>query len=715
MNLAEALNVALPDLPAPSSSRRYPRLHPNLIAREQVEEGMPMIYGIVSGYDAVYRFTPVQWAVVNLFDGKRSYPEIASEANRQLNAQYSADDIQEFASTLENIWYRPPEESNATCAQKAAENRHKRAARKSKVGDLTMIIVAHWDPDLYLTRLHDKAKFLYSRWFTLVTLAFFVFTAYVFLDRWGEIGADTLRYYNFTEKGAADLAEFWLLFCGLGFFHETAHGLTCKHYGGAAHKMGFLLYYLSPCFFVEVTEIYVWGGKWQRIAVSFAGIWTELMFCAAASVIWWGTPMGSPLHDFAYKIMLITGVAVIIINLNPLIKLDGYYILCELLGIVGLKERATAFVSGAVKKHVFRLPVEVEYIPRRRRVFFAIYAMLSGLYSYALLYVVIRFAYNVLRNYSPDWAFVPAAFLAWLIFRSRIRTLGRFMKAVYLDKKEKLRSWLLAPRGITVCTFALALLFLPLWHETRAGQLILEPVRRAALHAEVPGQIIAVTAHEGRLVSAGSLLIRMGNLDLEEQASRIASNLHVISARATQSRLRYADYSSLERQRESLQQQNMELSSQISALRIATPISGVVVTPRVHDLVGSYVQAGSELVEVEDLSVMRARIYLPEFEVRDVKVGEPVSLDLAAAFQPLPARVETIASAPSPPDAGLIQQPNYKGLVPPRFYCVTALVSNPSNALKSGMTGTAKVWVARRSLAGFVWEDLRDFAQLKLW
>jgi putative peptide zinc metalloprotease protein len=715
MNLAEALNVALPDLPAPSLRRRYPRLHPNMIARERVENGTPMIYAIASGYGELYRFTPQQWELLKLFDGQRSYDEIASLARERLQVQWSADEIREYVSSLENIWYHPPNESNVTCAQKGAEERHKHAARKSKVGDLTMITVSHWDPDHYLTRLHERFSFVYSRWFTLLTLAFFAFMAYVFFDRWAEIGADTLRYYNFSQKGAGDLLEFWLLFCGLGFFHESAHGLTCKHYGGAAHQMGFLLYYLSPCFFVDVTQIYIYGGKWQRIAVSFAGIWVELMFCSAATVLWWGTPVGSPVHDFAYKIMLITGVAVIIVNLNPLIKLDGYYILSELTGIVGLKEEATAFVSGLVKRHVFRLPVEVEYVPRRRRLFFVIYALLSGVYSYLLLYVVVTFAYNVLKNYSPEWAFVPAGFLAWLIFRSRIRKLGRFMKTVYLDKKENVRAWLVRPGGLALCAFAILLFFAPVWHETRAGQFSLEPVRRATLRAQSPGQITTVLADEGQLVAAGSPLVQMSNVELERRAARVASDLRVASARAIAARLQYADYAPLERQRESLQQQDTEVAAQLATLRMASPIAGVVVTPRVRDLVGTYVQAGSYVMEVQDVSVLQARIYLPEFALRGVQVGSPVALKLLGTFHPLASRVAAIAPASSPIEAGLIPKEAYKGLVPPQFYSVTALLANPSNSLKPGMTGTAKVMVARRSLAGFAWEDLKDFVLQKMW
>ena len=45
---------------------------------------------------------------------------------------------------------------------------------------------------------------------------------WVFFDRWSEIGVDTLKYYTFTEKSAADFGEFWVLFFTLAFFHESS-------------------------------------------------------------------------------------------------------------------------------------------------------------------------------------------------------------------------------------------------------------------------------------------------------------------------------------------------------------------------------------------------------------------------------------------------------------------------------------------------------------
>ncbi len=713
MNLTEALHVALPDLPPRPARKRCPRLHPHVIARPQNENGEAIIYAIVSGANQLYRFTPQQWDLLQLFNGERSYQDVSNEYKSRTGIHFSPQSIQEYVSDLEEIWYTSPQEPNVMAAQKGAEERHKHAAKKWE--DITTITVGHWDPDTYLTRLHEKMAFVYSGWFTSLTLAFFAVMACIFIGRWSEIGADTLKYYNFTEKGLGDIVEFWLLFCFLGFFHESAHGLTCKHFGGAVHKMGFLLYYLEPCFFVDVTEVYIFAGKWARIATSIAGIWVELMFCSLASIIWWGTPVGTPLHDFTYKIMLITGVGVVVLNLDPLIKLDGYYILCELVGIIGLKEDSTAFVSSWIKRHVFRLPVEVEFVPRRRRWLFAFYAIASGIYSYTLLYVVVSFAYHVFRKYSPEWAFVPAGLLGLLIFKSRIRTLVRFMKTFYLDKKQLARKWLLTPSAALVGFLGALLLFAPIWPETRSGRFSLEPIRKASLHASVPGEVVSVFPMEGQFVPAGTPVVRMRNFDLEARAARAASELQVASLRAAQARLQYVDYSRAEREREALREQSVQLASQLSALQPVSPISGIVVTPRLPDLAGSYVEAGALLLDVADVSVLRARIYLPEFDLRDVKQGNLVALKMDSSFQRLHSRVAEVAPAASGMEPGLAPIEGYKGMTGMDFYAVTALVPNADGQFRLGMSGTAKIMIAHRSLARLLVKQARDFVGRKIW
>ena len=101
MNLAEVLNVALPELPARRIGKAFRRLHPKLIAREQIEGGVPTVVAMVSGSSYIMRFTPEQWKLVQLFNGERSYRDIAELFQQQTGMAFAEEQVREFADSLE--------------------------------------------------------------------------------------------------------------------------------------------------------------------------------------------------------------------------------------------------------------------------------------------------------------------------------------------------------------------------------------------------------------------------------------------------------------------------------------------------------------------------------------------------------------------------------------------------------------------------------------
>jgi putative peptide zinc metalloprotease protein len=714
MNLSEVLNVALPELPA-RRIKGYPRLHPKLIAREQIEGGVPTVVAMVSGGSYTMRFSPEQWKLVQLFDGERSYREVSELIQEETGIAFAEEEVREFAAALEEsgIWYRTSLELSTTASQKLADERRRRAKKKV---DLSTMSFSTWDPDDFLTRLHARTSFVYTKWFTFLTLGAFAVMVLIFVSGWSEIWRDTVQYYTFTDKSAADLAEFWLLFCGLGFFHESAHGLTCKHFGGGVHRMGFMLIYLSPAFFCDVGEVYVYGGKWPRVAAIVAGIWVELMFCSVASIVWWGTPAGSPIHDFAYKIMLITGVAVVLMNLNPLIKLDGYYLFGELIGVSTIKENSTEYLSSWVKRNVFRLPVDVPYLRARRRWLFVGYALLSGLYSYVVLFAVVRLVYNIFSHFSPQWAFLPALLLALLILRARLRSSVRLMKDFFLDKQQSLRTRWNKPDKVVAASLAVALLlFAPVWRQTVSGRFFLEPEQRAIIRGTVPGQITEVMVDEGTAVTAGTPLFLLRNVQLETEADDARFSLRNAEAKAREAQMNYVNLGSAGAEHASQVGRSRSVSAQVAALQVASPISGVVATPRLRDRLGSFVQEGDVLADVVDARTLEARIFIPEFQVQRLRSGAPVSLKLESLFQPVRGQVSSIAPASSELALGLAQKEKYKGMAPPSYYVATVPVSNAGGILRPGMSGDAKIQVRRQSVVGFAWETAREFLQRKVW
>jgi putative peptide zinc metalloprotease protein len=716
MNIVRALDVALPEMPEQIIRRTPPKLDPRVIAKEHIEQGQPVVLVKMPGTDLVFRFAPLQWQLVQLFDGKRSFAEIAEQFEANTGSPISEDDVQELASFLQTdtqLLYKTAIERNITLQEELRSSRSKR--KKSKAIDFSDIIIKTWNnADDYITWLYPRVRFLFTPWFVWTSIAMFVLMGWMWWDRFGEVWNDSFAFYNFTQKSGTDLIEFWFLFGAMAAIHETAHGLVGKHFGATIEKMGFSLMYFAPSFFCDATQVWVIGGKWARIATSIAGIWLDLVVCFFATVVWWGTATGMVLHDWAYKIMMVTGIGVSILNLNPLIKLDGYLIFSELVHEPSLKESSTAYLSGWTRKHIFRLPAEVPYVPRRKRAFFVIYGILSGLYSYSLLSFLMIITYHILRSFNPEWAFLPSLAIGAWVFRSRIKLLVNFMKMLYLDKKERVRAWFTPSRTIVVSAVVGLLLFLPVWPDFEHAQFILNPAETATLRATVPSTVTGVFVTEGDGVNAGTKLAVLRNLELESRAANATQELRQATARATQAAMRYTELGPAEHERQRRLIEDRVLAGKLADLQVASPISGFVVTPHVTDLVGRSVDEGDLLFQIADTSRLKAELYIPEFAMHEVRAGAQVKLLIDGSFRPIAGKLAQLSPVSAPPGTGLVTRDQLHGINPPRFYVGTAWVTN-DGTLKPGMIGSAKVLVGRRSLAGLTYRFTRDFVGRKVW
>jgi putative peptide zinc metalloprotease protein len=717
MNIVQALDAALPELPERIMRRDNPKLDPRIITREHLEDGSSMVVAKLPGTGFVLRFVPEQWKLLQLFDGNRSYQEISQLSAETTGAFFSEDDVREISGFLyaeTDFICKTPLEKNILLKQQLQGQRRKQRKR-FKIMDFTDITVKEWpNADRYISWLYPKLRFIYTPAFVLFSLLLFALMLWMWADRFGEIWTDSFEFYNFTTKSGTDLIEFWFLFAAMACFHETGHGLTCKHFGGNVEKMGFTLMYFAPSFFCDASQALVYANRWQRVAVSIAGIWIDLIICVFATIVWWGTATGMAIHDLSYKIMMVTGIGVSLLNLNPLIKLDGYLIFSDLVHEPELKEKSTLYLSSLVRKRIFGLPVEVEFVPRRRRAFYIIFAILSALYGYLLLSFLMVFTLHVLQSYTPEWAFVPAAAAGYWVFKSRIHMLVKFMKTVYLDKRERVKAWLTAPRVGALSTMALLIIFLPVWPDFVDARFVLAPTRKALVRAETPGTVTQVLAREGETVSAGQVLVELGDLPLQSAAARADADLHAASDQANLALTRYGDFGSAEHNRQEAAERKRTLASQVELLSITSPIQGVIVTPRLDDLLGSYLKSGAEIVEVADLSAMTARIYIPEFEMREVSLGSRVRLQPESRAVPFTSTLSAVGPASTAMEPGLIPKDQLKGISPPRFYVGSAPVTN-SGTLKEGMTGTAKIFITRRSIAGFLYIFSRDLVDRKIW
>ena len=136
--------------------------------------------------------------------------------------------------------------------------------------------------------------------------------------------------------------------------HEAGHALAIRHYGRRVRRLGFAIYYLFPCFYVDSTDMAL-ATRQQRIVVSLAGPIGGLLVGAACAFVTAGG--GESLAGaIAYRAASLF-VFQFVLNLLPILDLDGYHILVDALDAPMLRQRSLAFVRGtAIRKLRRRQP-----------------------------------------------------------------------------------------------------------------------------------------------------------------------------------------------------------------------------------------------------------------------------------------------------------------------------------------------------------------------
>jgi putative peptide zinc metalloprotease protein len=128
-------------------------------------------------------------------------------------------------------------------------------------------------------------------------------------------------------------------------FHELAHGVTCKHYGGRVPRMGIMLYLSSIIFYCDTTASWNFPKKRQRILVSLAG---PIMSFAILGLGLWATiyaPAGTLWEAVLVAFCLLNAFA-LLMNFNPFIKMDAYYMLLDATGVANLRHKSFAFLKN---------------------------------------------------------------------------------------------------------------------------------------------------------------------------------------------------------------------------------------------------------------------------------------------------------------------------------------------------------------------------------
>ena len=677
-----------------------PKLRPDLKVSKQTFAGEASYVIKIPETDSFNRIGEFDWEVLALCDGTRTPAEIATELNeRDSDVSLTAEEVTDFLAGIdENTWERSPAEKNLCILEKIRDERRERVNHSS----LLYIYFSAFDPDKALARLNRYTGWLFTKPFILVSMGIFLLAATIVADDFTRFRTESEALYNFSGRGLADLALMWVLLFLIVGPHEFAHGLACKHYGGEVHHMGFMLMYFAPSFYTDCTDMHLFQNTSQRIWTIIAGIWITLLQCSFAIFLWHLSPPGSVLGNLAYKLALMSGIPGFM-QLNPLMKLDGYYVLSQYLQIDNLRERSFDYTNSFLRRYVLRQAVELPPASSREKRIFLIYSATSGLYSGLILYFFARFANNWFTSHLGNWGYLATAFCIFLVLRKRLKAWATSARHCLGEVGENLMAWRMKwwQRGLgAACAL---LLIVPPTAVKVVSDFRLEPGRRAELRAAVPGMIAQVDVREGSIVLVGGVIAVLHNPDLESQSAILGYQLRqaATSVRTAEARFDYGPAALFSQQQQGLAFDLKQAEWKRDQLTIRAPFAGVIATPLIEQRVGSYLQEGGQLAVLVDRQVMRARVLVQDRDLEDVQRGARVGLKVRGfPFRTFTGQVSEVMPAAS--SNRPITSPDKlerKGQELANFFEVDMEFANPDGVLREGMTGTARIYGKRYPLA----------------
>jgi putative peptide zinc metalloprotease protein len=274
--------------------------------------------------------------------------------------------------------------------------------------------------DAWMTRLYRAGG-----WALFAPVMQVVFVVLALAGLAGFIVVLTEQRYTILVTGGSyilGLALLWLANFGVIFIHEHAHALTTKHFGREVRRGGFLIYYGALAFFVDTMDIWM-EPKRRRIAVTWAGPYSGLIVGGLCSLIAMLLPVGLA-GQLAFKIAFVC-YAGVLVNLNPLLELDGYFILIDWLGIPNLRERSLVFIRAELWPKLNKIFTSVTTLPgpqpesppvfNREETIFTAFGLLAAVYTVYTLVVALYFWQTrfwvllVELWHQPEWGFKLAA------------------------------------------------------------------------------------------------------------------------------------------------------------------------------------------------------------------------------------------------------------------------------------------------------------------
>ncbi|MFP5319985.1 MAG: hypothetical protein ACLGI2_17050 [Acidimicrobiia bacterium] len=270
------------------------------------------------------QLTPLLYALVELVDGRRDTTQIANLLSERIGRRVSDD----------NVRYLVAHKLRPAGLLKDAEGRDPQVRKANPL--LALRFRLQLTNERWTNRLSAPFSALFRPWIVAPVVAAFVAVVVwvVFVRGVGASARQLLYSPGFM------VATFGLMILSASF-HELGHAAACRYSGGRPGAMGCGVYLVWPAFYTDVTDAYRLDRA-GRLRTDLGGLYFNAIFALGTFGAWATT--GAE----ALLLMIPLQLLQMLHQLLPFVRMDGYHILSDLVGVPDLFTRIKPTLTGFV-------------------------------------------------------------------------------------------------------------------------------------------------------------------------------------------------------------------------------------------------------------------------------------------------------------------------------------------------------------------------------
>jgi putative peptide zinc metalloprotease protein len=594
----------------------HPRLRPHVSVRMQTTRGQAwyVLYNHATGRH--HRVNAQAYQLVGRLDGRLTVDQVWQMLlNLQGDRAPSQHDVIRILGQMTDAGLIQAE---VTPDVRQHIHAHEQAQQRQARAQLNPMSfrMGLFDPSALLERIRPLGRLMWSRWAQLLWLVVVLGALGAVLAQWQAVQA--YGRIHFMSPGYLALA--WLIYPVMKGLHELGHALTLRRYNCEVPEVGVNFFLFVPLPYVDASASNRLASRWQRGRISVAGIAVE-MFLAGLGAWLWLTVEEGWVRQVAFVVMSIGGLSSLLINGNPLMKLDGYYVMIDALDLPNLAPRSAQQWQQRWRRLLIRAmglqaPPEAQAVAASdllERMALQVYAPLAWAYRGVVSALIVGWA----ADQAAALGLLVAGWAVWSLLVKPSQSLLASIRTLpsYAATQGRVRAMLVSG---TVVLLALVV-FLPL-PSTRVVEGVVWLPEEAQVRAQVDGRIDSLKVRPDQAVRQGAPLLHMVSEALETE--RAALLLQIDRGENEFNAAFLSDPLKMGNAREALERDRAALArieDDLARLVVRASRDGTFAVARAEDLEGRDVRQGDLLAYVFRPTDAVVRAVVPQADVEEVR------------------------------------------------------------------------------------------------